>query len=96
MIHLIRNRVTLVWFILVAATAASWEFGHGVGLSDLRYASIAIIVIAFVKVRFVILDFMEIRHAPIPMRIVGEVWAVVVCTALIVLYLHGTPPTVAS
>lgn len=91
MIHLLRNRVTLVWFILVAATAASWEFGHGVGFSDIRYASIAIIVIAFVKVRFVILDFMEIRHAPVPMRIVGEVWAVVVCSVLVLLYLHGSP-----
>lgn len=89
MIHLVRNRVTLVWFLLVVATAASWEFGHGVGFDSIRHASIAIIVIAFVKVRFVILDFMEIRHAPLPMRIVGEVWGVVVCTALVVLLMKA-------
>ena len=96
MIHLLRNRTTLVWFILVAATMASWEFGHGVGFNDVRYASIAIIVIAFIKTRFVILEFMEIRHAPVAMRIVGEVWGVVICAALIVLYLQGTAPAVTS
>lgn len=96
MIHLLRNRTTLVWFILVAATAASWEFGHGVGFDDIRYASVAIIVIAFIKTRLVILDFMEIRHAPLAMRIVGEVWGVIICTALIVLYLQGSAPAVTS
>jgi Prokaryotic Cytochrome C oxidase subunit IV len=86
---LIFSRIGLVWFLLVAATAASWEMGHGVGFEDIRHASIAIIVVAFVKVRFVILDFMEIRHAPIWMRIVGETWCVVVCSVLVVLYWQG-------
>jgi hypothetical protein len=90
-LHLVRSRITLVWFILVTATAASFEMGHGVGLHDLHQASIAIILIAFIKVRFVILDFMEIRNAPIPIRVVGEVWCVVVCSALIILYIQGTP-----
>ena len=86
MMTLLRTRITLVWFVLVAATALSWEMGHGVGLHDLRQASVAIIVVAFIKVRFVILDFMEIRHAPIWMRIVGEAWTVLVCAALVLLY----------
>ena len=89
MTNLLRTRITLVWFVLVAATAFSWEMGHGVGLHDLRQASVAIIVVAFIKVRFVILDFMEIRHAPIWMRIVGETWVVVVCSILVGLYLHA-------
>lgn len=85
---LLFSRTTLVWFVLVAATMLSWEMGHGVGFDSIRHASIAIIVVAFVKVRFVILDFMEIRHAPLPMRVVGEVWGVVVCTALVVLLMR--------
>ena len=88
MANLLLSRVTLVWILLVGATVASWEFGHGVGLDDMRQASVAIIVIAFVKVRYVILEFMEIRHAPTPMRIVGEAWGVIVCTTLVVLYLR--------
>jgi hypothetical protein len=87
---LIFSRITLVWFLLVAATAISWEMGHGVGFDDIRYASVAIIVVAFIKVRFVILDFMEIRHAPQFMRLIGETWAVIVCAAVVALYI-GMP-----
>ena len=60
MAYLLRSRITLVWFLLVAATALSWELGHGAGFDDVHYASVAIIIVAFIKVRFVILDFMEI------------------------------------
>ena len=88
-INLLRSRITLVWFLLVAATAISWEMGHGAGFSDIHWASVSIIVIAFIKVRFVILDFMEIRHGPIWMRIVGETWCVAIGSALVILYLHG-------
>jgi hypothetical protein len=93
---LIFSRVSLVWFLLVAATAISWEMGHGAGFEDIRYASTAIIVIAFIKVRYVILDFMEIRHAPIWMRAVGIVWVLVVCSALVGLYWHGASKAVVS
>lgn len=79
---LLRNRITAVWVVLVLITVASWEFGHGVGFSDVRHASLAILVSAFIKVRFVLLDFMELRHAPLPLRLIVEVWGVVVCTAL--------------
>jgi Prokaryotic Cytochrome C oxidase subunit IV len=89
---LILRPVTIIWLVLVGATVFSWLMGHGVGVHDLRQASIAILVIAFIKVRFVILDFMEIRGAPLPMRIVGEVWCLVICTVLIALYLHGVRP----
>ncbi len=96
MSSLIFSRVTLVWFLLVAATAISWEMGHGVGFKDLHHASTAIIVIAFIKVRYVILDFMEIRHAPIWMRAVGVAWVVVVCTVLVVLYWNGVSKAVVG
>lgn len=89
MASLLLTRITLVWFLLVAATAFSWEMGHGAGFDDLRYASIAIIVVAFIKVRFVILEFMEIRTAPLFMRIIGATWCVVICTILVTLYWHG-------
>ena len=89
MTHLIKNRITLIWFVLIAATALSWEMGHGVGFDDIRYASIAIIVVSLVKVRFVILDFMEIRHAPAYMRIVGEAWCAIIGTVLVCLYWFG-------
>ena len=83
------SRTSLIWLLLVAATAVSWSMGHGIGLHTLHAAGAAIIFVAFVKVRFVILDFMEIRHAPLTMRIAGESWVAVICTVLILLYLKG-------
>ena len=92
---LLLGRTTLIWFLLVAATALSWEMGHGVGFSDIRHAGVAIIVIAFVKVRFVILEFMEVRHAPVLLRVLTETWSVVVCAILVTLFLVA-PVTVAA
>ena len=91
MLQLFRTRATLIWLLLVAATAASWALGHGAGFHALRDASVGIIVVAFIKVRFVMLDFMELRRAPVPMRIAAEVWVAAICAALIVLYLLGEP-----
>ncbi len=83
---LFRTRITAVWCLLILATIASWEFGHGVGFTDLRHAGLAVIVVSFVKVRFVVLDFMELRHAPPAMRWAVEAWAVIVCAGLCGLY----------
>lgn len=85
MSQLFANRISVVWLILVGVTVLSWEAGHGM-ISNLDLARAAVIGVAFFKVRYVILDFMEIRHAPVAMRLVGEIWALVVCTALIGLY----------
>lgn len=81
------SRITLTWFVLVAATALSWEMGHGMGFSDIRQAGVAIIIVSFVKVRFVILDFMEVRHAPRFMRLIAEIWTGVICMTLVTLFL---------
>jgi hypothetical protein len=83
---LLFSRITLVWLGLILATALSWEMGHGMGFRDARLAGAAIIVVAFVKVRYVILDFMELRHAPVLMRAVAEVWAAAVCAVLVGLF----------
>jgi hypothetical protein len=69
----------------MAATLISWGFGHGWKI-DARTAGIAVIVIAFVKIRYVILDFMELRTAAIGLRVAGEAWCIVVCAILVLLY----------
>jgi succinate-acetate transporter protein len=86
---LLVNRITAVWALLVGATVLSWAVNHGLDLGDVRYANAALIVIAFIKVRFVILDFMEIRGAPRLMRVIGEAWVVVACCALVTLCWQG-------
>jgi Prokaryotic Cytochrome C oxidase subunit IV len=79
------RRVTLVWLALVAATLISRGLSHGTR-PDTRAAGIAVIIIAFIKIRYVILDFMELRTAPLGMRIGAEAWCIVVCSTLVILY----------
>lgn len=84
--NVVSRRVGLVWLILVAATLVSWLVGHGVGLSDRRSAGMVIIGVALLKVRLVMLDFMELRNAPMPLRIAVEAWTVVMLAVLVLLY----------
>ena len=90
MLSLLRHKITPVWLLLMLATGLSWEFGHGLGFgSHYSLATIAIVLIAFIKVRFIFLDFMELRTAPLWLRLLFEVWTVLVCGALIALYWSG-------
>jgi hypothetical protein len=78
-----RNRITLVWAILVAATFLSFEtmtLGNAFLLRSL------ILVIAFAKVLLVGREFMELRHAPPLLLWLFQLWAVVTCVVLIVLF----------
>jgi hypothetical protein len=81
------SRTTLIWTLLVVATLISWELGHGVGFDDARAGGAAILVVTFIKVRFVVLDFMEIRTAPRWMRALLEAWIVLCASILIGLFL---------
>jgi len=85
--NLLRNIITAVWGALIAATLVSWWLGTEHGVSDVQTASVLILLVAFVKVRFVGLYFMELRHAPIPLRLLFEGWCAVVSSTVIVMYL---------
>ncbi len=89
MAPLLISRPTLIWIILLAATALSWGVGAVFGGSAMRWAGASIIAVAFVKVRLVILEFMEIRRAPLPMRLAGEVWVLTLCATLVTLFLKA-------
>ncbi|MGZ7008153.1 MAG: cytochrome C oxidase subunit IV family protein [Ilumatobacteraceae bacterium] len=73
---LLRDRVGLVWLGLVLATLASWAVGTGHEL-EAPYAGVVIIVIAFIKARFIGRQFMELRYAPTGLLVVFESWLVV-------------------
>ena len=91
--ELLLTRTTLVWLGLIAATGLSWQFGHGFGFGEnVHYATAAILAISFVKIRYVFLDFMELRSAPLALRLAFEGWAVGACLLLIGLYWLGVTP----
>ncbi|UTI63845.1 cytochrome C oxidase subunit IV family protein [Paraconexibacter antarcticus] len=83
---LLRHPVSVVWGILIAATLTSWWLGTDHGVSNEQTASILILVVAFIKVRFVGLYFMELRHAPLPLRMIFEGYCFVVCTTVILMF----------
>jgi hypothetical protein len=87
--HVFFHYVTFVWLLLVGLTAASWMLAEqpaGEQFMDASLLSTLMLIIAFIKVRLVGLHFMELRHAPLPLRLVLEVWVVAVC--LLVLYFY--------
>lgn len=84
----IRERATIVWVLLMAATCTSTWLLSQDGISP-TIAVVGIFLIAAVKVRFVMLDFMELRHAPLPVRVAFEAWIVVV-TCLILGFWFAT------
>ena len=87
MASLFRNRITLVWLGLVLATCLSWEAGSDLAFAgDVRSLGVVVLVIAFIKVRYIMLEFMELRHAPLAMRLFAECWTVLVCAAVIFLF----------
>ncbi|OBY29311.1 cytochrome C oxidase subunit IV family protein [Mycolicibacter kumamotonensis] len=81
----VRNRAGLSWLILITATVVSFAVGaeHGTG------AAIVVVVlgIAAIKIRLVGLDFMELRRAPIPLRVLFEAYCVLLWAMLSGLYL---------
>lgn len=84
---LIRSAATSVWALLMTLTIASYVIGEDqvLGLSR-ETASIAIMIVAVVKVRFVVRHFMEMRHAPLPLRLAFEAWGLGVVLSTVGIY----------
>lgn len=76
---------TFVWILLMCATLASWLIGSN-GDSLGVWSAAAILGFSFFKVRLVIQHFMEIKHAPWPLRLICEAWVLVTLSAMLVLY----------
>jgi len=82
---IIRTGATTAWAVLMGATLISWWLGDGHGAE--KVAAVGVIGVAFAKVLVVGNYFMELRYAPLPLRLVFSGWATVIPAALIVLYL---------
>jgi hypothetical protein len=82
---LLRARSTVVWAALVGATLVSWGVGseHGTG----SLIAVVVLGVAMIKVRFVGLDFMELRHAPLVLRAAFECYCIALGCVLTGMYL---------
>lgn len=74
LVSLVATRKAVLWLVLVALTIMSLELFQGVAGGNRHIAAAAVIVIAFIKVRIVGLDYMEIRNAPRLLRVLFEAW----------------------
>ena len=84
------RRIALIWVALVVATVLSWgirfEDAHG-GPAARTLTTLAILSVAFVKIHYVGMDFMELRHAPLALRLCFHVWTIGLNVLLVTLYL---------
>ena len=78
----LRERATWVWLALVALTCVT-TWGLSKDLFSPAIAVIGTFLIAAVKVRYVMLDFMELRDAPVPVRALFEAWPLVVAAGIL-------------
>ena len=79
-----------VWAIagtLAALTLFSYWLGTGHGIHDAQVVGVIVLFTAYVKARFVMLHFMEVRYAPVPFRVALEVLLAVLCAAFIGFFL---------
>lgn len=78
--------VLAVWLLLMVSTAAStWWFSQP--MFSPMVCTLAVMVIAAIKVGFVMSHFMELRGAPRPWQIAGVAWVFVAAGAVIGIYL---------
>ena len=82
--NLLHNTAHRAWLILMIATAITWYLGE-VGAAGTG-AIVAMLAIAFVKGRLVILDFMELRSAPLMWRLLLEGWLILVSSLILLAY----------
>jgi len=86
------QKINYVWLFLISATLFSWwtiEGGSGFSLGiDTSFLSVAITMIASVKVYFVIMYFMEIDAAPMQLKALLIFWLVITVMSIVLINLN--------
>jgi hypothetical protein len=69
---LLRLPATRVWLVLIAAAVLSWTVSEN--STAVKISTSAVVLIAALKVRLIVMHFMELRWRPRPWRILFELW----------------------
>jgi hypothetical protein len=80
----LKNPANRAWLVLLIATGITWYLGE-IGAAG-TVPIVAMLVIAFIKGRLVILDFMELRAAPLMWRVLLEGWLILVSSLILLAY----------
>ena len=88
----LEKRLTFVWLALSAITLAQLavgSFGEQDPLAPNAAVTSSAIVLALVKVRVIMREFMEVRHAPALLCRLTDLWVVVTGVSLLGAYFVG-------
>ncbi|MDP3675248.1 MAG: cytochrome C oxidase subunit IV family protein [Novosphingobium sp.] len=86
MMDRLERRLLICWTILMVATVGSFQT---TGLPNTHLALIAVLLITFSKVLLVIFVFMEVRCAPLGLKLPLVAWAIVVPLGLSAVWFTG-------
>lgn len=88
----VEARLFRVWLVLSAITLLSWWLGMEHGASAL--VSYAALLIVAIKVRIIVLEYMEARHAGKTLQRLMDAWLLLLMAALASIYALklGMPP----
>lgn len=87
------RRLVLAWLALSAITGLSWWIGarHGRPAFEINGPiSFGVILIAALKVRIIVGEFMEARQAPGFLRRIADAWLALLVVSLLSIYVLGT------
>lgn len=83
-------RTTAVWTGLSAITVVSWFLApahHAEPVTASTAITIAVLTLALIKTRLIIGEFMEVRTAPVWLKLATDGWLVVLFGAIMAIYL---------
>ena len=88
-----KKRLLGAWLVLVAITLIYLWMDHSADTSGVLVASTAVtvfaIVLALVKFRIILREFMDVRQAPPPLRRLTDLLVAVIAVSLLASYLIG-------
>ena len=90
--HRFEKRLLFVWLALSAITLAQLalgSLGERGSLTPNAAITSSAIVIALIKVRVIIREFMEVRHAPVLLCRLTDLWVVLTGVSLLGFYFVG-------
>lgn len=78
-----KDRLFLVWAVLVFATLLSWWLEASI---DRVWVGTAVLLVAFFKARLVLFEFMYVRNGQAGLRWACETWVLIACSVVIATY----------
>lgn len=84
-----QSRLVIAWFVLSGITLIAWWIGAHRGAGPLHpdaAVGLSAMAITLVKVRVIIREFMDVRHAPARLKHVTDAWLIGFIIAMIIAY----------